>query len=112
MDVTEEKLKAYILTQYKSLRDFAQNSGVGIPYTTIDGILKRGVRNSSISNVIKLCSTLNISADELAKGMIVPLSEDDPIQLYAQKLVQLTPTNLKSALQYIDYLIDSQGGKL
>lgn len=66
----EEKLKDYILTQYKSVRDFAQKANM--PYTTVDGILKRGVNGASIGNIIKLCNALNISTDELGKGNIVP----------------------------------------
>lgn len=66
----EEKLKDFILTQYKSVRDFAQKANM--PYTTVDGILKRGVAGASITNIIKLCNALNISADELGKGNIVP----------------------------------------
>lgn len=68
----EEKLKDFILTQYKSVRDFAQKANM--PYTTVDGILKRGVAGASIGNIIKLCNALNISVDELGNGKIVPNS--------------------------------------
>jgi hypothetical protein len=46
-----------------------------MPYTTIDSIFKRKIANSSVSNVIKICKALGISADELADGRIVPISE-------------------------------------
>lgn len=67
----EEKLKEYILVKYKSIREFTL--GAGIPYSTVDAILKRGVMNASIGNILKICSALNISADELANGNIVPV---------------------------------------
>ena len=99
----EEKIKELILIQYKSLRDFINNSGIDMPYTTLDGILKRGVSNASISNVLKLCKALNISADELSKGNIVPINSDDPIMNYAKKLSALPKPYLDTVLMYIDY---------
>lgn len=69
----EEKLKAYILSQYKSIREFSQD--IEMPYTTIDGILKRGIKNSSVTNIIKICKELGISADALAEDRIVPTQD-------------------------------------
>lgn len=70
---TEEKLKEYILTKYKSIREFVLD--VGIPYSTFDTILKRGIMNASIGNIVKICVALEVSADELANGNIVPIAE-------------------------------------
>ncbi len=69
----EEKLREYILTYYKSIREFTQKAE--IPYSTMDGILKRGIANSSIGNILKVCKALGISADELARNRIVPISK-------------------------------------
>ena len=69
----EEELKALILSRFKSLREFTIYSGM--PYSTVNAILTRGVGNSSVSNVIHICQTLGISTDELAEGRITP-SED------------------------------------
>ena len=66
----EEKLKGLILSRYRSLREFTQT--IDMPYQTMDSILKRGVDKASISNIIKICKALDISADELANGHIVP----------------------------------------
>ena len=66
----EEKLKDYILKRYKSIRQFAQSAEM--PYSTVDGILKRGILNSGVNNVISVCNALGISADELIEGNIVP----------------------------------------
>ena len=68
----EEKLKNYILTIYKSVREFTQYAD--LPYSTMDGILKRGIKNSSIGNILKICEALQISADELANDKIVPIN--------------------------------------
>lgn len=65
----EERLKDLILTRYVSIREFTQVAD--IPYTTLDSIFKRGVANSSVSNIIKICKALNLSVDALADGEIV-----------------------------------------
>lgn len=65
----EEQLKNLILKKYKSLRQFAPYTG--LPYSTIAAILKRGIMNSNIENVFKICEVLNISVDDLVNGKIV-----------------------------------------
>lgn len=65
----EEKLKDLILTKYRSIREFTQI--IGMPYSTFSTIISRGLENSSITNVIKICKALGISADALADGRIV-----------------------------------------
>ena len=76
----EIELKELILSRYKSVRDFAIS--IEMPYSTLDSIFKRGVSNASITNIIKICETLSISADDLARGKIVhrsALSSSDSI---------------------------------
>lgn len=68
---TEDKLKDLILKRYHSIREFALT--FEIPYSTIDSIFRRGVGNSSVSNIIKICKALGISADALADGEITPI---------------------------------------
>ena len=101
---TEEQLKEFILSKYKSLRNFVNTSGIDIPYTTIDGIFKRGIGNSSVTTIIKLCQTLGISTDELANGNIVPIKKD-PITEYAKILSKLSEEKRERAFDYIDYLV-------
>lgn len=74
---TEEKLQELILTRYHSLREFTID--IGIPYTTIHSIFRRGIDNSSLSNVMKICKALNISADALADGEIVFIKKQKAI---------------------------------
>jgi transcriptional regulator with XRE-family HTH domain len=69
----EEKLKNLILARYKSLREFVKHTDMS--YTTVDSILRRGIGNSSLTNILKLCNALEISADELANGKIIPIDE-------------------------------------
>ena len=65
----EQELKELVLKQYGSVREFSMQSG--IPYSTIDSIFKRGVANSNVTNILKICAILGISADGLAKNCIV-----------------------------------------
>lgn len=71
---TEIQLKNLILSRYRSIREFT--IAVDIPYTTIDSIFRRGIGNSSVSTIIKICKALGISADELAEGRITPVSQN------------------------------------
>lgn len=81
----EQKLKDLILRRYHSIREFT--IAIDMPYTTMDSIFRRGIGNSSVANVIKICKALGISADALADGKIVPMIErhfeikEDPIDI-------------------------------
>lgn len=95
----EEKLKGLILTRYRSLREFTQ--AIDMPYQTLDSILKRGVDKASISNIIKICKALDISADELANGNIVP---------NALRHKTLEMTEVIDILEYLKvYLLERSG---
>lgn len=96
----EEKLKKYILSNYKSVREFVQIAG--IPYTTLDGILKRGVANASIGNVLKICKALQISADELGNGKIIPLTDKDCFPTDLQNYVNYMRSNMSDFQVSID----------
>lgn len=106
---TEEQLKEFIIGKYKSLRNFVNTSGIDVPYTTIDGIFKRGIKNSNVSTIIRLCKVLNISVDELANGNIVPVKEDIVFD-YAKMLSMLSEQNRATAYRYIDYLVNLEKG--
>lgn len=69
----EEKLKDLILTRYHSVREFTIQHDIA--YTTMDSVFRRGVNNSSVSTIIKICKALGISADALADGEIAPVKK-------------------------------------
>ncbi len=69
MNEMETALKDMIIERYGSLKKFCDT--VDMPWTTLDSILKRGVSNSNISNVLKITKELGISAEKLADGEIV-----------------------------------------
>lgn len=65
----ENKIKEIIIQRYGSVKSFSAK--IGVPYTTIDTILKRGLLKSNVLNVIKMCVELGIDVEELAKNKIV-----------------------------------------
>ena len=83
----EEKLKDLILARYKSIREFTQVTDM--PYSTVTSIFKRGVENSSVTNIIRICKELGISVDELAEGNIVPDHKVRPVQGFEPGPVEL-----------------------
>mgnify|MGYP003264799163 CR=1 FL=1 len=54
----EEYLQNEILKNYRSVMAFAKD--IGIPYTTIKGVLSRGVDGASVQTVIKVCDALGV----------------------------------------------------
>ncbi len=66
----EQMLKAYILEKYETMSDFADS--IEMPNTTLSSIMNRGIYKSNAQNIIKICKALDISADSLAQGQIVP----------------------------------------
>ena len=104
----EEKLKEYILSKYKSIREFVNTSGIDMPYTTIDGMLKRGINNASVTNVIKLCNVLHISTDELAKGKIVPTGSVIQKRTHIKEIEKIVKFSKMNLQEYNDLTIDGE----
>lgn len=69
----EERLKDLILTRHYSISEFTRS--IDMPNSTLESIFKRGIGNSSVTNIIKVCKALGISADALADGEIVPVTK-------------------------------------
>lgn len=73
----ESNLKELIISNYGSLKKFSEN--INMPWTTLDSILKRGVANSNISNVLKITKALDINAEKLVDGEIIGNTEPHTI---------------------------------
>ena len=69
MNNVEMELKDLILKRYGSLSEFCKK--IGIPWTTLDSILKRGVEKANIKNILKITTELGIDVESLAAGEIV-----------------------------------------
>lgn len=79
----EEELKELIISRYKSLRQFSIE--IDLPYTTLSGMLERGIRNAGIQKVIKICQALAIDTDALADGRIEERKVNDEAVTFREK---------------------------
>lgn len=80
MNELESNLKALIINEYGSMKKFCET--INMPWTTLDSILKRGIANSNILNVLKITRELKLDAEKLVDGEIVHIN-DVPITLAA-----------------------------
>ena len=66
MQELESKIKELIISRYGSLKKFSEK--INMPWTTLDSILKRGIANSNITNVLKITRELGLDAEKLVDG--------------------------------------------
>lgn len=69
MGTVEIALKEMIISRYGSIKKFCDT--INMPWTTLDSILKRGIANSNITNVLKITRELHIDAESLVSGEII-----------------------------------------
>lgn len=80
MDDLELKIKSLIISKYGNMSKFCKR--INMSQAALDNILKRGILNSSIANVIQIANELNLNTEELINGKIVynlPKCEDPNI---------------------------------
>ena len=114
-----EKLDALKATTGDSNASLSKKSG--IPYTTIDGLYKKGYANMKLSTLIALSEYFHVSMDYLAKDYIESdsdeatksklvgkdeLTGDDGI--YAKSFSSLTPQNRHVLLVISSALLKDQ----
>ena len=103
MKTSEDLLKELILSQYKSLREFT--TVIGMPYTTVDSLLKRGIKKASVDNVLKICSFLNISTDALVNGRIEYINNEEPTTLAAHfEGEQYSDEEMDEIMQFAEFV--------
>lgn len=100
----EQDLKNLILQRYKSVRAFSEQTG--IPYSTIDSIFKRGIANSSVSNIIKICRALGIDADALGDGTIEPKAKEITGAAAHFNIEKLTPEGRERYMEFMEFLAE------
>lgn len=82
MNELEANLKSHIIEKYGSLKKFSET--IDMPWTTLDSILKRGIANSNITNVLKITRELGLDAEKLVDGrMEATASIDEPVTMAA-----------------------------
>lgn len=68
MNELESNLKSLIIEKYGSMKKFSE--AIDMPWTTLDSILKRGIANSNITNVLKITRELGLDTEKLVDGEI------------------------------------------
>ena len=97
----EQELKKLIIERYSSLSRFADE--IDMAWTTLDGVLKRGINKANITSLIKICNGLNIDCESLYYGRILP----------KQELLTSTPFNENEINHIKKYRsLDSHGKEL
>ena len=69
----EDQLKEIILARFKSVRAFTQ--AVGVPYTTFDSSLKRGISNAGVCTMIKVFRALDLDIESIPEGVLRSISD-------------------------------------
>src|SRR5690625_936592 len=87
--------------KWTSRRKFAEH--IGIPPTTLQSILKRGVGNASIDNVIKICKGLGITVEQLEEMGKAESAINESLGVYETKDLQTNeyryyPTSISAGL--------------
>lgn len=70
--MVEEEIKKLIIERYGSVAAFSDK--VGLPNSTMDSILRRGLGKANVENVMRICKELQISIDGLRHGIIKPVT--------------------------------------
>ena len=99
----EEFLRTIIEDRYGSLRAFTKN--IGMPYTTLVSILKRGIGNTSVDNILKICKHLGIPPESLYEDDI--FFQDKSNITLIRNITQLSAENKKLVFDYINFLKNS-----
>ena len=81
MQELEANIKSLIIERYGSLKKFSET--IDMPWTTLDSILKRGMANSNITNVLKITRELGLDAEKIVDGEIIFSDEQEPTTLAA-----------------------------
>jgi len=104
-DVIRKLIKSKGLSQ----RKFAEN--INMPKSTLTSILQRGVDNSGLENVKKICKGLDITIGELEE-----MAEKETLQLDQEYTIaangaeNLTENEMKEVEEYIQYIISKRNG--
>ena len=105
--MVEADLKQLIIDRFGSLSKFSEV--IDMPWTTLDGVIKRGVNKANITSLIKICEGLNIDCESLYYGRLLPkqdMLKEDPLsekeQMHIKKYRSLSEHGKKMADSFLD----------
>lgn len=90
----EDTIKQSILSKYKSVRAFTQ--AVDIPYSTIDSMLKKGVRGTAVQTVIRVCDSLGLDLNTISHEILC----NKPLKKLSKPLEELSDEAIEVAKAY------------
>ena len=103
MQELEANIKSLIIERYGSLKKFSET--IDMPWTTLDSILKRGMANSNITNVLKITRELGLDAEKIVDGEIIFSDEQEPTTLAAHfDGSEYTEDELDEIRQFAEFL--------
>lgn len=82
MGKAEQALRNRILESYRSVRAFAGDCG--LPCSTVDNVLRRGVASVNLSTAATICSRLGLDLYAFVQGEIVERIQDEVVQQRSQ----------------------------
>lgn len=106
MKTVEENLKELIMARYGTMIKFSTK--IGMSNSTLAAIINRGVNNASVTNIIKICEELDISADALAGGQIVPNSDNSAASWQFSDVAELVAFIKASLLSNRDMTLNGE----
>ena len=108
MQELESKIKSLIIEKYGSLKKFSET--IDMPWTTLDSILKRGMANSNITNVLKITRELGLDAEKIVDGDIVYSNKQGSTTLAAHfDGEEYTEDELKEIRQFAEFVKGKRG---
>lgn len=107
--MVEQELKKLIIERYNSLSRFAEE--IDMAWTTLDGVLKRGVNKANITSLIKICNGLSIDCESLYYGRILPKQElltSVPINADELEHIKKYRTLDRHGKKAVDHILDDE----
>lgn len=81
----EEELRRLILERYRSVRAFCV--AVGLPYSTVDNVMRRGILSINVTTAGALCDLLGLDVGAFIRGEIL-VAGDEEQRRWEQKLME------------------------
>ncbi|WP_449462272.1 LexA family transcriptional regulator [Streptococcus suis] len=98
----EQNLRELIERRYGSVRQFSLK--IDMPASTINSILNRGILNSNVDNVLRICTALGIKPDIFSVLLDNNIEQPKILEIYNQ----LEPTRQEKVLYFAKEQLDEQ----
>lgn len=107
--MVEDQLKSLIIERYGSLKKFAESADIA--WSTLDGVIKRGVNKANITSLIKICEGLNIDCESLYYGDIITkqtILKQEPLNDEEQNHIKKYRSLNKDGKEVVDIILDRE----